>query len=375
MLLSSQQAVSRSGVGSSDIRVATHGGQHAEALTMIRDPVVATPRVTLQQVAQRAGVSRTTASFVMTGRRDMRISADAEQRVTQAARELNYRPNVLARSLRTNLSQTLGLLSDGIASDAFAGDMVRGGMTAALLREHLLFIGETEGDAEVETQLVLSMLDRGVGGFVYASSYTRDISISKTLREQQLVLLNCFARGKPIATVVPDEREGGRIAVRELLRHGHREGIVVVGEQPSHVYAARERLAGIADELRSAGLAQADPIETRWWPDYAHQAVRDYLGNGHRPTALICLNDRIAMGTYQACAELQLSVPRDISVVSFDDSDLAKWLRPQLTSVAIPHLDMGRRAVELLLTPDRPTTTERVPMPIRLRDSIAAPAN
>ncbi|MET0864855.1 MAG: substrate-binding domain-containing protein [Nakamurella sp.] len=86
------------------------------------------------------------------------------------------------------------------------------------------------------------------------------------------------------------------------------------------------------------------------------------------------MNDRIAMGAYQACTELGLSVPQDISMVSFDDSDLARWLRPQLTSVAIPHFEMGRRAVELLLTPERPTIIERVPMPLRVRDSVAAPA-
>ena len=304
----------------------------------------------------------------------MRISADAEQRVLQAARELNYRPSLLARSLRTNLSQTIGLLSDMIASEVFAGDVVRGSMTTALLHEHLLFIGETEGDAEVEKRLVLSMLDRGVGGFVYASLYTRHVRISKTLREQQLVLLNCLARGKAIASVVPDDREGGRTAVRELLSHGHRDGIMVVGEQPPHVVAATERLAGVADELGSAGLELAGSIETRWWPEYAYQAVRDHLREGHRPTALICLNDRIAMGSYQACEELGLVVPEDISIISFDDSDLARWLKPKLTSVAIPHFEMGRRAVELLLTPERPTTIERVPMPLRVRDSVAAPA-
>jgi len=326
-------------------------------------------------VAQRAGVSRTTASFVMTGRRDMRISADAEQRVQQAARELNYRPSLLARSLRTNLSQTIGLLSDMIASEVFAGDVVRGSMTTALLHEHLLFIGETEGDPEVEKRLVLNMLDRGVGGFVYASLSTRTVRISKTLREQQLVLLNCLARGKPIASVVPDDREGGRVAVRELLGRGHRDGIVVVGERPPHVVAATERSAGVADELSGLGLELAGSIETRWWPEYAYLAVLDYLRDGHRPTAFICLNDRIAMGAYQACTELGLSVPQDISMVSFDDSDLARWLRPMLTSVAIPHFEMGRRAVELLLTPDRPTITERVPMPLRVRDSVTAPAN
>src|SRR4029079_3732164 len=97
-----------------------------------RTGAVTTPRVTLMDVAQRAGVSRTTASFVMTGRRDMRISNDAEQRVKQAARELNYRPSLLARSLRTTVSQTIGLLSDVVASEPFAGEIIRGSMATAL---------------------------------------------------------------------------------------------------------------------------------------------------------------------------------------------------------------------------------------------------
>ena len=152
------------------------------------------PRVTLMDVARRAGVSRTTASFVTTGRRDMRISVDAQERVLRAARELNYRPSLLARSLRTNRSQTIGLLSDGIATDAYAGEMIRGSLTTALLHEHMLFIAETAGDAELEKQLIKNMLDRGVGGFLYASMYTRRVRISTALRAHPLVLLNCVAR-------------------------------------------------------------------------------------------------------------------------------------------------------------------------------------
>jgi LacI family transcriptional regulator len=334
---------------------------------------VTTPRVTLLDVAQRAGVSRTTASFVMTGRRDMRISSDAEQRVRQAARELNYRPSLLARSLRTNLSQTIGLISDVIATEVFAGEVIRGSMATALLHDHLMFIGETEGDPEVEKRLVQSMLDRGVGGFVYASMYTRNVRVSKTLRDQPLVLLNSMARGKPLPSVIPDELEAGKSAVRELLRHGHRDQIVVVGERAPHVIAAAERLAGVEEVLRQQGTQLAGSIDALWWPEYAHQAVRAYLQEGHRPSAFVCLNDRLAFGTYQAAQDLGLSVPQDFSVVSFDDSDLAGWLRPTLTSVAIPHFEMGRRAVELLLTPDRPTGVQRVPMPLRTRESVGPP--
>ena len=325
-------------------------------------------------VAQRAGVSRTTASFVMTGRRDMRISSDAEQRVLRAARELNYRPSLLARSLRTNLSQTIGMLSDVIATEVFAGEVVRGSLATALLHDHLMFIGETQGDPEVEKRVVQGMLDRGVGGFVYASMYTRTVRISKTLREQPLVLLNCLTRGKVAPSVIPDEREAGRAAARELVRHGHGDRVVLVGEQSPHVMAAAHRVAGVREVLGQQGLDLAASIDCLWWPEYAHQAVGEYLAAGNRPSAFICLNDRIAMGTYQAGHDHGLSVPDDFSVVSFDDSDLASWLEPQLTSVAIPHFEMGRLAVELLLSPDRPAISHLVPMPLRSRASVAPPA-
>ena len=98
------------------------------------------------------------------------------------------------------------------------------------------------------------------------------------------------------------------------------------------------------------------------------------LGRGVRPCALICLNDRIAFGAYQALQEAGLRVPEDVSVVSFDDSDLAGWLRPALTSVALPHAEMGRRAVELLLDDKRPEGAVTVPMPVHARGSIAPPA-
>ncbi len=346
------------------------------------------PRVTLLDVAQRAGVSRTTASFVMTGRRDMRISADAEQRVLRAARELSYRPSLLARSLRTNLSQTIGLLSDVIASDAFAGEMVRGTMSTALLRDHLTFIGETSGDPELEKNLVQNMLDRGVGGFVYASMYTSRVSVSKTLRSHPLVLLNSVTRLRGVPMVLPDEREGGRMAARALLARGHGAAIAVVGEVLDHVYAATERLAGINDELAAAGVPPATVIDSEWWPEAAHDAALAHLSAGSRPTALICLNDRVAMGCYQAAQEAGLSVPEDVSVVSFDNSDLASWLRPGLTSIAIPHFELGRRAVEVLLgqpgaayTPGaadggadggpKVPVVQRVPMVLQERESVA----
>jgi len=94
-----------------------------------------------------------------------------------------------------------------------------------------------------------------------------------------------------------------------------------------------------------------------------------------RPTAVIAMNDRVAMGVYQAAQQLGLSIPGDLSVVSFDDSDLARWLDPGLSSLAIPHYEMGRRAVEILLDDASGHRIELLPMPFRARDSVAKPAD
>ena len=332
------------------------------------------PRITLREVAERAGVSRTTASFVLSGRRDMRISADAEGRVRQAARDLNYRPSLLARSLRTNSSQTIGLLSDQIASEMFAGESVRGALTSALQHEHLLFVGETGGDPEVERSLIQGMLDRGVGGFVHASMYTQVVRIPSTLRRHPVVLMNCYTRGKRLPAVIPDEAEGGRSVARELMERGHRDGIVLVGEHTAQAVAGEERLAGIREVLTAHGTDLAAIVDCLWWPDPAYRAVSEFLATGRRPSAFICLNDRIAFGVYQAVQELGWRVPHDVSVISFDDSDLAGWLRPALTSVAIPYFEMGRLAIELLLKPDTPAAVQLVPMPMHRRGSVGSPA-
>lgn len=330
-------------------------------------------RVTLREVAHRAGVSPTTASFVLAGREDMRISEDARLRVRRAAAELDYRPNLTARSLRTKVTRTVALVSDTIATRQYGGAMVYGSLTAALEEEHLLFVTETGGDPDVESRLIEDLLGRQVDGFLYASMFTRQVRLPKALKGHPVVLLNCTSRDAAVPTVLPDERGGGRSAVRVLLEHGHREGIVLLGESPAGVYAARERLAGIQEALTAAGSKVAAHVQCSWWPAPAYEAVRSTLRHGAVPRALICLNDRIAFGAYQALQEAGAIVPDDVSVISFDGSDLAGWLRPELTSVALPHFELGRRAVRLLLAPEPVEGVEEVPMPVRERASVAPP--
>ncbi|HEY0000796.1 MAG TPA: LacI family DNA-binding transcriptional regulator [Actinoplanes sp.] len=334
-------------------------------------------RATLLQVAQRAGVSRSTASFVLTGRHlDMRISEDARQRVLRAAQELDYRPNLMARSLRTKVTRTIALVSDTLASDPYAGRAIHGSLAAAVAYGHLLFIGETEGDPLVEEKLITDFLDRQVDAFVYASMFTRYVRLPKQLRGRPVVLLNCLTRAATPAqhAVIPDELAAGYAAAQVLLEAGHRPGIHLVGTPDQQVFAGRERLAGIREGLAAGGTELAGMIDCDWWPDSAYEAVSRTLATGLAPKALICLNDRIALGAYQALRAAGREIPADVSVLSFDDSELAAWLRPQLTSISLPHYQLGWQAVEKLLGAPTDPAVLRLTMPVRNRHSVAKPS-
>jgi len=303
----------------------------------------------------------------------MRISEDARQRVLRAAQELDYRPNLMARSLRTKVTRTIALVSDTIAADPYAGRSIHGALAAAVARGHLLFIGETQGDPMIEERLISDFLDRQVDAFVYASMFTRYVRLPKLLRGRPVVLLNCLTRAVTPTqhAVVPDEARAGRSAARTLVESGHQAGIYLVGTPSQQVFAGRERLTGIRDELASAGAKLSGTIDCDWWPEPAYEVLTRSFADGFRPRALICLNDRIALGTYQAAREAGLRIPEDVSVLSFDDSDLASWLRPQLTSISLPHYQLGWQAVELLLGVASKPEVTRMPMPVRNRASIA----
>jgi len=217
------------------------------------------------------------------------------------------------------------------------------------------------------------MLDRGVSGFIYGSMYTRRTTVPRALRDQPLVMMNCLPRGRtPALAVIPDERAAGRTAAEVLLDAGHTERIYLVGETPDGVIAGVERQAGISAALAAQDLELAGWVSCLWWPGPAQEAVTRLLESGAQPTALICLNDRVAMGAYHALRHARLTIPHDVSVISFDDSDLASWLEPGLTSIALPHYELGRQAVELLMNREG-SGVHRIPMELRARASVGPP--
>ncbi len=334
------------------------------------------PRARLRDVAERAGVSQTTVSLVLNDRPGSGISVETRDRVLRVAREMGYRPNLTARSLRTQVTRTIGLIADRIVTDNYGGDLVRGSLVAALRRDHLLVVVESQGAPEVERHLVEDLLARQVDGIIVTTVTSERVELPAMLHART-VLLNCTS-SHALPAVLADEHTGGSDAAGALLRAGHRRGIFLVGEVPEALRPARERRRGVTAALEEAGTELAGVISCRWWPESAYDAVSAHLATAEPPMALICLNDRVAFGAYQALAEAGLRIPDDVSVVSFDDSELARWLRPQLSSVALPYFDMGCIAVESVLGLREEWAHARrqehlVPMPLRERGSIAAP--
>ena len=235
------------------------------------------PRITLADVARRAGVSPTTASFVLAGRTDMRISTGTADRVRQAARVMDYRPRVGSRFTLTERMPAIGFVSDTIASESYAGELIRGGMAEAAVQGHTVVVAETGGAAGLEAGLIGELLDRGVEQFVYAATATRVVRVPDALLGRQTVLVNCIDRRWRLPAVVPDDRSAGSLAARTLLEAGHAGDIWVVGEVQPGPYAGRDRMAGIHAALRRHGLAVARHVSCAWWPPDARAAVGEAL--------------------------------------------------------------------------------------------------
>lgn len=338
---------------------------------------MATKRVTLADVARKAGLSSTAASMILNGRPDTRLSQDAHDRVLAAAAELGYRPNIAARGLRTDRTNTIGFISDVVATTRFASGLIKGALDAAYAGGNVLLVLETEGDPKREAEAIQAVLDRQVDGIIFATMRARELYVPPMPASTRVVLLNATNESFP-SSVLPDEHAGGRSAVELLVAAGHREGILLLGhdaEKERDLFRSMtvtRRLSGIREAMTEHGLDfVAEESIWLWEPEHGYAAMKKVLRRHRGPlNAVLALNDRLAFGAYQALQEAGLRVPEDVSIASFDNDELAAYLRPGLSTVGLPHEAMGRAAVESLLA--GPTPGERlIPMPVIERQSIA----
>lgn len=329
-------------------------------------------RVTLADVAAEAGVSVGTVSFVLSGRDDMRIATATQERVRQAAKDLNYRPNRAAQALRTGRTGTVAIVSDTIGSTPFGGAAIRGALDVARERHKTLFIAETLGDPDVEREVIESLRTRDVDGFIYASMVTRETSLPIATQDTPTVLMNTIVPGKAATSFVPDDRQGGYDAARTILELGHRELLVLgdFSESLARPYALDLRLDGIREACNQAGASRPVPLILEGPdPEHGRRAMAEHLVDHPAPDALLALNDRVAFGALQALGD-RVRPGTDFSVISFDNSDLSRWLVPALASLQLPYYEMGRRAMTSLLDGDLTNGITQLRMTLSRRDSL-----
>ncbi|KRC31642.1 LacI family transcriptional regulator [Oerskovia sp. Root22] len=307
--------------------------------------------ITMRDVAKLAGVSVATVSHVVNDKPGARIGKDARRRVHEAVEQLGYRPNALAKTLSRGTSAFIGLVADEIATTPFAGQIIHGAQDEAWKHGYVLLVANTDGNVAAENDAIAMMLEHQVRGILYSTWYHREIIVPESLHQTDTILVDCYAEGSGLPAVVPDEEQGGRTATEELLAAGHRRIAFLNTTTPSP--AQTGRLAGYRAALEMAGVGFDPKLVFPVAPEQegGYAATSRVVESG--ATAVFCHNDRVAMGVYDGLRERELRIPDDIAVMGFDNQDvIAAHLRPTLSTVALPHYELGAAGVRMLLGMD-----------------------
>jgi LacI family transcriptional regulator len=306
-------------------------------------------RATIEDVAARSGVSTATVSRVLSG--SVPARPETRERVLTAARELDYRPSGVARALKRQETRTLGLLITDIANP-FYPQIVRSVEEAAHERGYGIVLCNAGDDPDRELAYLELLLERRVDGIIVASSRASRRMVEGFHRSAvPVVLVNSGAAGSGLPSIDTAHRHGARAAAEHLLHLGHRR----IGHisAPGWNAAAAPRLAGVRDALRHAHL-DADELLVAEGDGHVEGGARacgQLIAEGG-VTAIACYNDLSAIGALRALRSAGLRVPRDVSVVGFDDIEMASWTDPPLTTIRQPTARMGRWAVAQLTDAD-----------------------
>jgi DNA-binding LacI/PurR family transcriptional regulator len=323
-------------------------------------------------VARLAGVSQATVSLVVTGKSAGRISDEQRDHVLKVARGLKYQPNPSARSLRLGRARTIALIVPNVANPYFASVLL-GAERAARERDHAVMLLDTGSDPDWPAWVGEVLASRAVDGCIV---YAADPVSARQVRVlgRHVVLVEAAARSA--GSVQLDIAGGIRLAMEHLLELGHRQIAHLAIDVDQETFRVRESAYRAA--LLAAGIAFSPEYVVRAWFDIeaSTAAARRLLGLDPRPTAILCDDDLQAAGVYKAAAALGLRIPVDLSVVGFDDIELARMLEPELTTVAIPAEEVGARAVAMILglVDGGAPQSETLSLALRVRGSSGPPA-
>jgi DNA-binding LacI/PurR family transcriptional regulator len=307
---------------------------------------------TMKDVAERAGVSAATVSYVLNAKPGMRVSKETRRRILSVAQELHYRPNAIARAMASGRSHTIGVYQPHATgaplSGMWANEVLRGiGEALHSHGYHLMLYGYREADGPPAS----AFLDGRNDGLVILAPHIED-TLPAALAETShpmVIVGGTHSRSTRAFSVDTDHVRGGALAVEHLVERGHRNIGLLQG--PPNVPNAIDRRRGFEAALAQTGLdALRYPIATSGFSlEGGKAAMRRLWAAPDRPTAICAANDVAAVGALEVCAELGLRVPEDLAIVGYDDTPVCELSQPPLTSVRQPSHQMGAAAAEGLI--------------------------
>lgn len=326
-------------------------------------------KYTIKDIAKYAKVGTTTVSRVLNNH--PYVSDEKRQAVLDAIDSLNYRQNLSAKWLRNADTGMIGFLTDDVATTPYAVDIIRGAQEAASANEQVLLVVNAGTDIQSRHDAVEFLLERQVMGIIYAAMFHREVTLPKNIYQVSTALANCFVKDRSLPSAVPDEFIGGYRATKALLDAGHtRIGFlnVVAPSTP----ARNGRLAGYKAALDECGIPFDSDLlgETTLAPHNFTETQR-LLSLDQAPTAIFAGTDRTAMASYQAIRAMGMRIPEDISIIGFDNQiDVSTNLLPNLTTMQLPHYEMGRWAFNQLFVVEKEPTQAKIDCALVYRDSI-----
>jgi LacI family transcriptional regulator len=302
---------------------------------------------TIKDVAKLAGVSVATVSRVIND--SPKASEASRVAVTSAMEELNYHPNANARALAQQTTETIGLIV-GDVSDPFFGAMVKAVEQVAYRTGNFLLIGNGYHNEQKERQAIEQLIRHRCAALVVHAKKIHDSELISLMKQMPgMVVINRILPGFEQRCVALDDRYGAWLATRHLIQQGHTKiGYLCSNHQISD---ADDRLQGYYDALTEHGLPVNDRLVTYGEPDESggEQAMTELLGRGKHFSAVACYNDSMAAGAMGVLNDNGIDVPKEISLIGFDDVLISRYVRPRLTTVRYPIITMAEQAAELAL--------------------------
>lgn len=296
-------------------------------------------------VARHAGVSQSTVSLVFGGKASGRVAPLKQQEILQAAQELGYRPNAVARMLRLGRTNIIALIIPDVGNPFFA-NILRGAEQAARKHNYAVVLVNTGNDQDWQQIIVDVLTTHAIEGFIFCATRPPD-RLDNYIPKEHVVMVDESVAA--ISSIVLDIEGGTLAAMQHLLELGHQKIAHLAADIPSETFWLRQ--TGYDKALQRAGMTNrpAYTVKTALTREAATVAALKLLDMADPPGAIFCDDDILAVGVYKAAHQRGLQVPQQLSVVGFSDNLMAQTVEPELTTVAIPALALGMQATKLLI--------------------------